>query len=587
MPSTTAKLTERKVYNPSVPERPAANITDADGKEVSMDVLGARYFLPTNGAPVGRRRGSEAGLTIADTGAFLAWVPTQKETNTMARRVAMDVTTESEIQRRKTRIICTIGPGTKSPESLYALRMAGMDVMRMNFSHGTHEYHAGVIANLKASYDLGPGPDVAIALDTKGPEIRTGQFANGKEILETNAMVTITTDAKRSADGDAKCFWVTYENMAKVVDVGKKIFIDDGLLELEVVTVDPNQVFLECKVLNGGEISNNKGVNLPGTDVDLPTLSEKDKADLKFGVENQVDMVFASFIRDAKGVNEIRDFLGEAGARIKIIAKIENQQGLDNINDILHVSDGVMVARGDMGIEIPPWRVFIAQKMMIARANLLGKPCICATQMLETMRKNPRPTRAEASDVANAVMDGADCVMLSGETASGMYPVETVEMMAKICVEAETLQRDGYHFKNMNRLYTSYDSAMGHRRLETLASAAVQASFDRKASAILCFSQNGTTPPTIAKFRPDCPIIVVTSSAAVARDCQILRGVIPYRVPPVANDANFGDNVLKVLHEAIEVMKVPSVNILQTGDRVVLMHGDVKGRTDTLRLLHA
>ena len=307
----------------------------------------------------------------------------------------------------------------------------------MNFSHGEYPYHQSVIDNARQAEKTQDGRPVAIALDTKGPEIRTGNTAGDADIpISEGAQLNITTDDKYAKACDEKNMYVDYKNITKVIEKGRTIYVDDGILSFEVLDVVDDKT-LKVRCMNNGKISSKKGVNLPKTDVDLPALSEKDKNDLRFGVKNKVDMVFASFIRRGSDITAIREVLGEDGKEIQIIAKIENQQGLDNFDEILKETDGVMVARGDLGIEIPPSEVFVAQKMMIAKCNMAGKPVICATQMLESMTNNPRPTRAEVSDVGNAVADGADCVMLSGETAKGSYPVESVTIMSETCIKAE------------------------------------------------------------------------------------------------------------------------------------------------------
>ncbi|GME75112.1 unnamed protein product [Ambrosiozyma monospora] len=350
---------------------------------------------------------------------------------------SLDVTAQPESHYRRSSIICTIGPKTNSAEMLTKLRKAGLNIARMNFSHGSYEYHQSVIDNCRKSEEMFKGRPLAIALDTKGPEIRTGNTRDDVDypIAPGHEMI-FTTDDKYNQVSDDKIMYIDYKNITKVIEAGRIIFVDDGVLSFEVLEVVDDKT-LRVKSINAGKICSHKGVNLPNTDVDLPALSEKDVADLRFGVKNGVHMVFASFIRTADDVLHIRKVLGEDGKDIKIICKIENQQGVNNFDDILKVTDGVMVARGDLGIEIPAPQVFIVQKQLIAKCNLAGKPVICATQMLESMTYNPRPTRAEVSDVGNAILDGADCVMLSGETAKGNYPLEAVAMMHNTCLIAE------------------------------------------------------------------------------------------------------------------------------------------------------
>ena len=363
------------------------------------------------------------------------------------------------------------------------LRRAGLNVVRMNFSHGSYEYHQSVIDNARQAEKDMPGRPVAIALDTKGPEIRTGNTPGDEDIpISAGTEINITTDDKYATASDNKNMYVDYKNITKVIEAGRIIYVDDGVLAFEVLEVVGDKT-LKCKTINNGKISSKKGVNLPKTDVDLPPLSEKDKADLQFGVKNKVDMVFASFIRRKEDILHIRETLGKEGKDIQIIAKIENQQGVNNFDEILKVTDGVMVARGDLGIEIPPAQVFVAQKMMIAKCNIAGKPVICATQMLESMTYNPRPTRAEVSDVGNAVLDGADCVMLSGETAKGNYPKEAVTMMHETCLLAEVAIPYINAFDELRSL-----APRPVPTTETCCMAAVSASLEQNAGAILALT---------------------------------------------------------------------------------------------------
>ncbi|KAI8375915.1 pyruvate kinase [Radiomyces spectabilis] len=440
----------------------------------------------------------------------------------------MDVDVEPTAGRKST-IIGTIGPNTNSVEMITQLRNAGLNVVRMNFSHGSYEYHQSVIDNTRKSAELYPGRPVAIALDNKGPEIRTGNMKDGIEIpISVGHEMIFSTDDQYADACDDKVMYLDYKNLPKVIKVGKKIYVDDGVLSFEVLEILEDAVRVRAN--NNGKLCSRKGVNLPGTDVDLPALSEKDKADLRFGVQNKVDMIFASFVRRGQDVKDIRDVLGEDGRNIKIISKIENHQGVQNFDDILKETDGVMVARGDMGIEIPLERVFIAQKMMISKCNLVGKPVICATQMLESMTYNPRPTRAEVSDVANAVLDGADCVMLSGETAKGAYPVEAVRTMHDICTLAESVLCYPAIFNELRSL-----TALPTETTETVACAAVSAAHEQNAGAIIVLSTSGNTARLLSKYRPRAPIVVVTRNPQTARQVHLYRGCFPFLYPKASS----------------------------------------------------
>lgn len=481
---------------------------------------------------------------------------------------------------RNSGLICTLGPASRSVKIIAQLIENGMNIARLNFSHGTHEYHAETIELVrKAAVEEWPHA-VAVALDTKGPEIRTGLLKGGgtAEIsLSKGDILKLTTDKAFFAEGDNTTLYVDYENITKVMKEGGIIYVDDGLISLKVREIGSNYLLVE--VLNDSKLGSKKGVNLPNVEVDLPAVSEQDKKDILFGVKHEVDMIFASFIRKAQDVHDIRHLLGTKGQDIKIIAKIENHEGVKKFDEIMEAADGIMVARGDLGIEIPPEKVFLAQKMMIGRCNKNGKPVICATQMLESMIKNPRPTRAESSDVANAILDGADCVMLSGETAKGIYPVQAIAMMHKICREAEAAI---YHRQLFDDLrHTMNRVADTH---ETTAIAAVAASFTANAACIICLTHTGKTAEVVSRFRPRCPIIVVTRDARVARQMHLYRGCFPliYDKPPQ-------DNVLEEHDERLEFAldMGKRMGFLKLGNAFVFVSGWKAGaaHTNTIRIL--
>ncbi|CDF90612.1 Pyruvate kinase [Zygosaccharomyces bailii] len=479
---------------------------------------------------------------------------------------------------RRTAIIGTIGPKTNNPETLVALRKAGLNIVRMNFSHGSYEYHQSVVNNARKSEELYPGRPLAIALDTKGPEIRTGTTKNDVDYpIPTNHEMTFTTDDKYKLSSDDSIMYLDYKNITGVISKGKHIYVDDGVLAFEVLEVVDNQT-LRVKSLNAGKICSHKGVNLPGTDVDLPALSEKDISDLKFGVKNGVHMVFASFIRTANDVKTIREVLGEEGKDIKIVVKIENQQGVNNFDDILAVTDAVMVARGDLGIEIPAPEVLAVQKKLIAKSNLAGKPVICATQMLESMTYNPRPTRAEVSDVGNAILDGADCVMLSGETAKGNYPLNAVTTMADTARIAEQAIAYQSHYDDLRDSTPKPTSTV-----ETVAAAAVAAAFEQDAKAIIVLSTSGTTPRLLSKYRPSCPIVEVTRNPRTARFSHLFRGVFPF-VYEKPQEKDWTADVEARLNFGIAEAK--KFGFLKEGDAIVTIQGlkPGVGHSNTLRV---
>jgi pyruvate kinase len=484
---------------------------------------------------------------------------------------------------RKTGIICTLGPASRSVEMVAKLIINGMNIARMNFSHGSYEYHAGTIANVREAVEGFEDPRVvAIALDTKGPEIRTGLLAGGDKAeveLKRGEKIRMTTEDSFKTSSTAVNLYVDYKNMAKVLKVGSKVFVDDGLIALIVEEIDEAHGSIICTVENGGMLGSRKGVNLPGTAVDLPAVSQKDVEDLRFGVQQNVDMIFASFIRNADGIKTIRKVLGEDGKDVKIIAKIENHEGINNIDEIIAESDGIMVARGDMGIEIPPEKVFLAQKMIIAKCNRAGKPVICATQMLESMVHKPRPTRAEASDVANAVLDGADCVMLSGETAKGDYPIETLQIMHHICREAEAAIYHTKYFEELQRV-TPKPTDVVH----TVAIAAAQAAESCHASAIFLITTTGRTAGLVSQCHPQCPIFAITRHGQRARQLHLYRGVYPIhyiedRHPDWPTDVD--NRINYTINSAKER------GFIHPGDLIVVVTGwkQGAGHTNTIRVI--
>ncbi|KAG5797646.1 hypothetical protein H9Q69_003312 [Fusarium xylarioides] len=498
---------------------------------------------------------------------------------------SLDTAFRPQRNYRRSSIICTIGPKTNSVEAINKLRDSGLNVVRMNFSHGSYEYHKSVIDNARESEATHAGRNVAIALDTKGPEIRTGNTPNDEDIpISAGHEMNITTDDSYATACDDKNMYVDYKNITSVIEPGRVIYVDDGVLAFDVLEIKDEKT-IRVKARNNGAICSKKGVNLPNTDVDLPALSEKDKADLKFGVENNVDMVFASFIRRAQDIYDIREVLGEKGKHIQIISKIENRQGLNNFKEILEATDGVMVARGDLGIEIPAAEVFAAQKKLIAMCNLAGKPVICATQMLESMIKNPRPTRAEISDVGNAITDGADCVMLSGETAKGSYPSEAVKEMHETCLKAENTIPYVSHFEEMCTLVKRPVSTV-----ESCAMAAVRASLDLGAGGIIVLSTSGKSARMLSKYRPVCPIFMVTRSPTTSRFAHLYRGVYPFLFPetkPDFNQVNWQEDVDRRIKWAVN--NALQLNVLTPGDTVVVVQGwkGGMGNTNTLRIVKA
>jgi len=463
----------------------------------------------------------------------------------------------------RSRIVCTVGPATNNVDILSELMRSGMTVARLNFSHGSYEYHASVIQNVRAA-SKATGQTCAIMLDTKGPEIRTGKFRDGRKEVKFSVGDLYTWVPEEGFLGDDKFGAISWLNIAKHVTPGDHILVGDGLLSFVVLKVLDNG-WIETKAENSGTMGENKNVNLPGVVVDLPAVTEKDIKDIEFGVQQEIDMIAASFIRKADDVKAIRALPGIQESKILIISKIESQEGLDNFDEIVEASDGVMVARGDLGVQIPIKKVATAQKMMITKCNSAGKPVITATQMLESMIVNPRPTRAEATDVANAVFDGSDCVMLSGETAAGKYPVEAVETMAQICYQAES----DIDYRALYRKIRELVIAPPISIPDTIASSSVKSSWDINATAIICLTETGNTARLVSKYRPACAILCVTPNATVSRQIQISRGCIPYLVSSMK-----GTDL--VIERAIRYAK-DELKIVKTGDYVVVTSGFLEG----------
>lgn len=467
---------------------------------------------------------------------------------------------------RNTKIVCTIGPASESVETLEKLMEAGMNVARLNFSHGDYEEHGARIKNIRLAA-LKRNKNVAILLDTKGPEIRTGNFKDGRADIEKGQTVYISMD---EVEGTAERFSVSYSGLIDDVEVGSKILIDDGLIELEVVNIDKDKNEIETKALNSGEVKNKKGVNVPNVSLNLPGITEKDRQDIIFGIENNVDFIAPSFIRRASDVLEIRDVLEKHnGEGIHIIPKIENQEGIDNIDEILEVSDGLMVARGDLGVEIPAEDVPLVQKQLIHKCNNAGKPVITATQMLDSMQRNPRPTRAEASDVANAIFDGTDAVMLSGETAAGLYPVESVQTMNNIALKAESALQH-------KRILDERSKHVNMTITEAISQSVTHTAINLDVKAIIAPTESGYTARMISKYRPKQTIVAVTFNDRVNRQLALVWGVHPVQGKKTSSTDEMLDVAIK---------RGLASGVCKHGDRVLITAGVPVGESGTTNLL--
>ena len=474
---------------------------------------------------------------------------------------------------KKTKIICTMGPNTNDRELIKQLALAGMDIARFNFSHGDHEEQAGrfaLVESVRSELNL----PIATLLDTKGPEIRTGLLKDDKKVtLVENQKYTLTT---RDIVGDDKIGHITYEGLPKDISKGNTILIDDGLIELRVEdVVDGTEIV--CRVINGGELGSKKGVNVPNVSIRLPGITQKDKDDIIFGIEQGFDFIAASFVRNAACIQEIKELLWSHDADIPVIAKIENAEGIKNLDEIIRVADGIMVARGDMGVEIPAEQVPHIQKEIIRKCNASYKPVITATQMLDSMIRNPRPTRAEVTDVANAIYDGTDVVMLSGETANGKYPLEALKMMVKI---AESTEQDlfgrGVNYSNLHSK-RSISSAV--------ANAAVQTAANLNAKAIVCPTISGFTARLTSKLKPEALIIGCSPYEPVLRKMQIYWGLKPIKTA-VEKSTD------KIIEHALQASE--NAGYLSEGDIAIVSAGiatnsaptSKRGLTNTMRVVN-
>lgn len=465
---------------------------------------------------------------------------------------------------RKTKIICTLGPAVESEEMLEALINEGMDVARLNFSHGSYEEQGRRIALVRKMRKKCHKP-VAILLDTKGPEIRIGTFKKGKIELAADQIFTLTS---KEVEGDQYKVSITYPLLYKDIDIGTTILIDDGLIEMTVVSIKDGDIC--CIVKNGGIISNHKGINIPGVHINMPYMSKKDQMDILFGIQHGVDFIAASFVRSEADVMLLRKFLKENGGEdINIIAKIENKEGVGNINKIIEASDGIMIARGDMGVELPGEEVPIIQKMIIRKASKAGKQVITATQMLDSMINNPRPTRAETTDVANAIYDGTSAIMLSGETAVGKFPIKTLKTMVKI---AERTERD----INYKERFFEYKKTANVDITDAIGHATCTTAYDLNSPAIVTVTKSGRAAKMISRYRPGCSIIGCTTSKRVSRQLSLSWGVIPLLIEEK-------DDVFELFDYALQASK--EEGLVKTGDKIVITSGVPIGKSGTTNMM--
>lgn len=465
---------------------------------------------------------------------------------------------------RKTKIVCTLGPATDNEEVMKQMMLSGMNVARCNFSHGVHDDHKKRMDMVKKIRDEVQKP-VAILLDTKGPEVRVKKFKDGKVTLEQGQLFTLTSE---ETEGTKEKVSVTYNRLYEDLEKGMKVLIDDGLIEMQVEKVERANIV--CRVINGGVVSNNKGVNIPDVSLSMPYLSDVDRADILFGIEQDVDFIAASFVQKRDDVLQIRRLLDKNGGEgIRIISKIENMQGVQNIDEIIDVSDGIMIARGDMGVEIPYEEVPVIQKMIMKKVYEKGKTAITATQMLESMIKNPRPTRAEVTDIANAVYDGTSAIMLSGETAAGAYPVEAVKTMARIALRTE-------QDINYQKRFFDYDRKANPDITDAICHATCTTAYDLNAKAIVTVTKSGYSARMISRYRPGSDIIGCTTSEKVCRQLALTWGVMPIMLKEEKDVFDLFNNA---------ILAAEKMGLLQKGDVTVITSGVPIGMSGTTNMI--
>lgn len=466
---------------------------------------------------------------------------------------------------RKTKIICTLGPAVDSDERITQIINAGMDCARLNFSHGTHEEQE-VRLNRVRRIAGKLNRHIPILLDTKGPEIRLKDFENGSVVVEKGSLFTFDID--KETPGTKERIGLTYDKLAKNVEAGTRILVDDGKIELKVTAIKGSKVI--CKVITGGKLSNHKSINIPNVEIPMPYLNDVDKSDLLFGIEHNVEYIAASFVRCADDLKKLRKFLKDNGGQdIKVISKIENGQGINNFDEILELSDGIMVARGDMGVEINFEKIPAIQKMMIEKCNREGKIVVTATQMLESMTENPRPTRAEVSDVANAIYDGTTVIMLSGESAAGRHPVEAVRTMANIAVNAENTI-------NYYEKYVDSSADMEPNLKNAICASAYNAAKYLDAKAIVVLTRSGATANILSRFHPECPVIAATISERGRNQLNLIWGITPV----AAENLDSADKFVEYA-----VSKAVESRLVKRGDNiVVILASDLESDDDTMRI---